>query len=67
MVIEKKPYGYIYKATNKVNGKVYIGQTITSVWAENQNPIEERWKKEVQEAYGKPYAKRSYAGTIKSG
>lgn len=26
----KKPFGIIYKATNKINGKVYIGQTIHS-------------------------------------
>jgi len=23
----KKPFGLIYKATNKINGKAYIGQT----------------------------------------
>ena len=47
---EKSPYGYIYRATNLVNGKVYNGQTTASRWNEGKNPIEERWKKEVGEA-----------------
>ena len=25
---EKAPFGYIYKATNIINGKVYIGKTV---------------------------------------
>jgi len=50
---EKKPYGYIYRATNVVNYKVYVGQTTTSRWKEGQNPIKERWKEEVGEAYRK--------------
>ena len=48
---EKKPHGYIYRATNEVNGKVYIGQTVTSRWGDDKNPVEERWREEVQEAY----------------
>ena len=36
---EKTPYGYIYRATNRVNGKIYIGQTITATWKEHQVPI----------------------------
>lgn len=50
---EKDPYGYIYRATNVVNGKVYIGQTVASRWNEDKIPIEERWKEEVGEAYRK--------------
>ncbi|MHA2399010.1 MAG: hypothetical protein ACXADU_08990 [Promethearchaeota archaeon] len=50
---EKKPFGYIYIATNDVNGKVYIGQTGTDRWGEHKVPIEERWKEEVGEAYSK--------------
>jgi len=50
---EKKPYGYVYKATNQVNGKVYIGQTGTSRWRDDQNPVKGRWKEEVQAAYSK--------------
>lgn len=34
--------GYIYKMTNKVNGKIYIGQTRTS--------IEERMRKHYSDA-----------------
>lgn len=29
--IDPKPYGYIYKITNKVNGKVYVGQTTQTI------------------------------------
>lgn len=50
---DKVPYGYIYRATNMVNGKVYEGQTVASRWTEGQNPIEGRWKEEVGEAYRK--------------
>ena len=50
---EKIPHGYIYRATNIQNGKIYIGQTVASRWGDDKNPIEERWKEEVQEAYGK--------------
>jgi len=50
---ESKPYGYIYVATNRVNGKVYVGQTYTSQWGENKIPIEERWKGEIGVAYSK--------------
>ncbi len=50
---EIKPYGYIYVASNRLNGKVYVGQTITSRWRDDKIPIEERWNKEIQDAYGK--------------
>ena len=62
---EKKPYGYIYRATNEVNGKLYIGQTVTSRWKDNKIPIEERWKEEVQEAYSK-YRRRKDLRYIES-
>ena len=39
---EKKPYGYIYKVTNTINVKVYIGQTTKT--------IEERWSKHIEKA-----------------
>lgn len=35
--------GYIYKATNIINGKIYIGQTIRSV--------EHRWAHHIRDAY----------------
>ena len=34
--------GYIYKITNKINGKVYIGLTTTS--------IEQRWRGHINES-----------------
>jgi len=39
---EKTPYGYIYKITNTINGKVYIGKT--------EKTIEERWSKHLENA-----------------
>ena len=48
---EKKPYGYIYRATYRLDEKNYIGQTVTSRWGDDQNPIEGRWKEEVNEAF----------------
>ncbi|MHA1985252.1 MAG: GIY-YIG nuclease family protein [Promethearchaeota archaeon] len=50
---ETKPYGYIYVATNRVNGKVYVGQTLTSRWGDDKIPIEERWNNEIKDAYSK--------------
>jgi hypothetical protein len=50
---EKAPYGYIYCATNQLNGKNYNGQTVTSRWGSGKDPIKERWKEEVREAYAK--------------
>ena len=39
---EKTPYGYIYKVSNTINGKVYIGKT--------EKTIEERWSKHLENA-----------------
>ena len=36
--------GFIYKVTNTINGKIYIGQTV--------KPIEERWQEHIYEARG---------------
>ena len=33
---------YIYKITNKINNKIYIGQTI--------RPVEDRWKRHINDA-----------------
>jgi group I intron endonuclease len=30
-IVDKKPFGVIYKVTNKTNGKIYIGQTIVKL------------------------------------
>ena len=40
---EKAHYGYAYKATNTISGKVYIGKTVTT--------IEKRWNKHLNKAY----------------
>ncbi|KKN16393.1 hypothetical protein LCGC14_0976320 [marine sediment metagenome] len=50
---EKTPHGYIYRAINKENDKIYIGQTGTDRWGSDKVPIEERWKEEIREAYAK--------------
>lgn len=35
--------GYIYKITNEINQKVYIGKTLTS--------LEKRWKRHIYDTY----------------
>ncbi|MFX0056978.1 MAG: hypothetical protein ACFE85_18520 [Candidatus Hodarchaeota archaeon] len=50
---DQRPFGYIYRATNLVNDKTYIGQTVSNRWREDQNPVEERWKEEVNESFRK--------------
>ena len=47
---EKKPYGYIYRATNIQDGKNYIGKTknIDKRWAKHQNNAK-RLKREREE------------------
>ena len=47
------PYGYIYVATNKLNGKVYVGKTTANRWKESKIPIKEHWKEECNEAGNK--------------
>lgn len=47
---QEKLYGYIYRAVNRINEKIYIGQTVTSRWEENQIPIKERWNEEIGDA-----------------
>jgi len=47
---KKKTFGYVYLATNLVNGKVYVGQTRKDRWEPYQNPIRERWKEHIREA-----------------
>lgn len=41
--MNKKPYGYIYKITNIINNKIYVGLT-------TKTP-EERWKQHVSTAH----------------
>ena len=38
--------GFIYKITNKVNNKIYIGKTMTSIGKRFQEHIRESRKKE---------------------
>ena len=40
---------YIYKITNQINGKVYIGKTLSS--------IEERWKEHCKD-YKREYCEK---------
>ena len=52
-----KPYGIIYKITNKVNGKVYIGQTTKSLkkrWTEHvyTNPTRKYLLHKAIQKYG---------------
>ena len=35
--------GYIYKVTNNINGKMYIGQT--------RRTIEQRWKQHIYDSF----------------
>ncbi len=50
---ESKPYGHIYVANYPVNGKNYVGKTKIERWAEDKNPIQERWKEEADIAKNK--------------
>lgn len=45
--------GYIYKIINKVNNKIYIGQTI--------NSIEERWRSHKKNNSNCTYLKRAFS------
>lgn len=35
-LMDFKPYGYVYKTTNRINGKIYIGQKQSSVFLGNK-------------------------------
>ena len=50
---------YIYKITNKVNNKIYIGQTVQS--------INHRWRQHVSEAYGESKCAHLHAAIRKYG
>ncbi len=54
----EQSYGYIYKATNTVNGKVYIGQTTRKKW-------EERWKEHIKDAKNKSYSSPHLQNSIR--
>ena len=41
---------YIYKVTNNINGKVYVGKTL--------HPVEKRWKEHCQDYKKERYKKR---------
>lgn len=51
--------GYIYKITNKINGKVYIGQTVRSV--------EQRWKDHKAAWHGNRHCQALYDAFDKYG
>lgn len=50
---------YIYKITNTINGKIYIGQTVQS--------IKNRWKQHVNEAYAEAKCAHLHAAIRKYG
>ena len=45
--------GYIYKITNLINQKSYIGQTI--------QPVQHRWNQHISSSYKEEYDKKKYA------
>lgn len=48
---------YIYKITNKINGKMYIGKTIFTV--------EQRWKEHQKDSRRRDFEKRPLYSAIK--
>src|ERR1035437_10177944 len=48
-----QPYGLIYKATNKINGKIYIGQTTTRLSLRIYGHVNDRHKRYFQYAVEK--------------
>ena len=50
---------YIYKITNTINGKIYVGQTVQSV--------KNRWKQHVNEAYAEAKCAHLHAAIRKYG
>jgi hypothetical protein len=47
-----KPYGFIYKATNIINGKVYVGKTISDIYTRFLGHIKDSyWKLNIRRAF----------------
>lgn len=51
--------GFIYKITNQINGKIYIGQTVQS--------IATRWKQHINDAYAQQKCLHLCAAIVKYG
>jgi hypothetical protein len=47
----KIPYGYVYKSTNLLNGKIYIGKAKEGRRGRGGSAIEKRWNEEIERAH----------------